>query len=132
MLFSLGAIAQMDDVEMIKNIMHDQELAWNRGDLDAFMEGYWKSDSLMFVGSKGPTYGWQQTLDNYKKGYPNAQAMGQLTFTNLQFSPLENDHFLVVGKWHLERTDLENLEGHYSLVWKRINGQWVIIADHSS
>ncbi len=123
MLFSLGAIALMDDVETIKDIMHDQELAWNRGDLDAFMEGYWKSDSLMFVGSKGPTYGWQQTLDNYKKGYPNAQAMGQLTFTNLQFSPLENDHFLVVGKWHLERTDLENLEGHYSLVWKRINGQ---------
>jgi ketosteroid isomerase-like protein len=132
MLFSLGAIAQSDDEIMIKSIMQDQEIAWNKGDLDAFMLGYWKSDSLMFVGSKGPTCGWQQTLDNYKKGYPNPQAMGQLQFTNLELLPLEKDHYLVVGKWHLERTDIENLEGHYSLVWRRINGRWVIIADHSS
>ena len=83
--------AQSADELAIKEIMGKQEAAWNRGDIDAFMVGYWNSDSLMFVGSKGPTYGWDQTLANYKTGYPDVQAMGQLKFTNLVFSPLENN-----------------------------------------
>ncbi|MFT5185107.1 MAG: ketosteroid isomerase-like protein [Flavobacteriales bacterium] len=124
--------AQSTDELAIKEIMSNQQAAWNTGDIDAFMEGYWKSDSLMFIGSKGPTYGWDKTLANYKTGYPDIQAMGQLEFTNLTFSSLEANHYLVVGKWHLEREGLDNLEGHYSLVWKRINNIWVIIADHSS
>ena len=133
-LFALLSTSAQDvsDIDQIKLVMTHQETAWNNGDLVGFMNGYWESDSLIFVGKSGPTYGWQQTLDNYKKGYSSPQEMGVLTFTNLEFIPLENNHMLVVGKWHLARTGLEDLEGHYSLVWERKKDGWVIIADHSS
>ena len=115
----------------IRDIMAAQELAWNRGDLEAFMEGYWRSDSLRFIGSSGLTYGWQQTLDNYKKGYPDTDAMGQLKFTILSVEQLSKRSAYVIGKWHLARK-AGDLSGHYTLLWKKIKGKWVIVADHSS
>jgi hypothetical protein len=115
----------------ISELMMQQEVCWSAGDLECFMEPYWRSDSLKFIGSKGLTYGWQQTLDNYKKSYPSAEAMGKLTFTNLYIEQLSKDYVSVIGKWHLERVK-GNLEGHYSLIWKRMGGQWKIISDHSS
>ena len=111
--------------------MAAQELAWNRGDLEAFMEGYWRSDSLRFIGSSGLTYGWQQTLDNYKKGYPDTDAMGKLKFTILSVEQLSKRSAFVIGKWHLTRK-AGDLSGHYTLLWKKIKGKWVIVADHSS
>jgi ketosteroid isomerase-like protein len=111
--------------------MADQEVAWNKGNLEAFMEGYWKSDSLRFIGSKGLTYGWQQTLDNYKKGYPDADAMGQLKFTILSVEQMADNCAFVVGKWQLTRKK-GDVSGHYTLLWKKIMGRWVIVADHSS
>ena len=115
----------------IRAIMARQEAAWNRGDLEAFMEGYWRSDSLRFIGSRGLTYGWQQTLDNYRKGYPDRAAMGTLTFTLLSVEPLSRKSAFVVGKWHLKRS-AGDLSGHFTLFWKKIKGEWVIVADHSS
>ena len=115
----------------IRDIMAAQELAWNRGDLEAFMEGYWRSDSLRFIGSSGLTYGWQQTLDNYKKGYPDTDAMGQLKFTILSVEQLSKRSAYVIGKWRLARK-AGDLSGHYTLLWKKIKGKWVIVADHSS
>ena len=115
----------------IRDIMAAQELAWNRGDLEAFMEGYWRSDSLRFIGSSGLTYGWQQTLDNYKKGYPDTDAMGQLKFTILSVEQLSKRSAYVIGKWQLARK-AGDLSGHYTLLWKKIKGKWVIVADHSS
>lgn len=115
----------------IRQIMADQELAWNRGDLEAFMAGYWRSDSLRFIGSSGLTYGWQQTLDNYKKGYPGPEAMGKLKFTILSVEQLSKRSAYVIGKWHLTRK-AGDLSGHYTLLWKKIKGKWVIVADHSS
>jgi ketosteroid isomerase-like protein len=111
--------------------MADQELAWNRGDLEGFMQGYWHSDSLRFIGSRGLTYGWQQTLDNYKKGYPDTDAMGKLKFTILSVEQLSKRSAYVIGKWHLTRK-AGDLEGHYTLLWKKVKGAWVIVADHSS
>lgn len=119
------------DETLIRQIMAAQEAAWNRGDLAAFMEGYWQSDSLRFIGSRGLTFGWQTTLDNYRKNYPDPETMGQLKFTIISVEPLAPTSAFVIGKWHLARTK-GDLEGHYTLLWRKINGQWVIVADHSS
>ncbi len=111
--------------------MAEQEVAWNNGNLEAFMQGYWRSDSLCFIGSRGLTYGWAQTRANYQKGYPNRDAMGTLTFDILKVELLSKKSAFVIGKWHLARKS-GDVGGHYSLLWKKINGKWVIVADHSS
>ena len=117
--------------EEIRRVMADQERCWNQGDLDCFMEGYWKSENLVFIGSKGLVYGWETTLNSYKKSYPDKATMGQLTFDIKVIEPLEGDHWFVIGKWSLER-DKGDVSGHYSLIWRNIDNKWVIIADHSS
>lgn len=117
---------------MIDAVMDAQETAWNNGDLDSFMVGYWESDSLLFIGKSGLREGFQTTLSNYKKSYPSKEAMGRLKFTNLKYEPLGAEHMLVIGKWVVKRDSMPDLNGHYSLTWKLINGNWVIIADHSS
>jgi len=125
---------QMDSsaaISEIQTIMKKQEDAWNRGNLEGFMQGYWKSDSLRFIGKRGITYGWQQTLDNYKKGYPSTEAMGTLQFTNLSMELTGDSSAYVIGQWQLFRT-ADTLSGHYSLLWKMKNDQWLIVADHSS
>lgn len=115
----------------ITEAMSAQEMAWNNGDLVAFMDAYHPSDSLVFIGKSGLNYGWQRTLDNYKKSYPNAEAMGRLEFENLEVQTLGDRSAFVVGRWTLYRT-ADTLSGHYSLVWQYLNDRWVITADHSS
>lgn len=95
------------------------------------MEPYWHSDSLQFIGKRGITHGWQATLDNYKKGYPDRAAMGTLQFTNLSIDVLSDSSAYVIGKWELFRT-ADTLSGHYSLLWKKMGDKWQIVADHSS
>ena len=111
--------------------MQRQTAAWNEGNLEAFMQNYWKSDSLMFIGKNGVVWGWQKTLDNYKKSYPTKEAMGTLSFAIIQIKRLSPLYYSVVGKWMLHRTQ-DNLSGHYTLLVKKIKGEWKIIADHSS
>ena len=115
----------------IRKLMAEQETAWNQGNIPTFMEGYWKNDSLLFVGKNGPTYGWQKTLDNYKKGYPDTATMGQLHFDLLQLKPLSSDYYFVLGKWHLQRTK-GDVGGAFTLLFRRFKDGWKIIADHSS
>lgn len=129
--FSIATQAQSKDETAIRSLMQLQENAWNIGNPEGFMKGYWESDSLMFIGKSGITYGWQNTLNNYKKNYPDKAAMGILKFTLLELKPLLPDHYFVAGKWHLKRT-IGDLEGHFTLLFKKINNEWVIIADHSS
>lgn len=119
------------DTRAIRKVMQDQQDAWNRGDLEGFMQGYWQSDSLRFIGSRGLTYGWKATLDNYKKGYPDRDAMGTLEFDVLSIERLSKKSAFVVGKWRLSRK-AGDLSGHYTLLWRKIKGKWVIVADHSS
>jgi uncharacterized protein (TIGR02246 family) len=119
------------DETAIRSVFAAQEAAWNTADLAGFMQGYWQSDDLSFIGKSGITKGWQATLDNYKKSYPNAEAMGILDFTVLSIEFLSHKTAYVVGKWHLKRTD-GDLAGHFTLIWKKINGKWLIVADHSS
>lgn len=127
----MPANAQQADLTRIKALMEQQTKAWNDGNLEGFMDTYWASDSLMFIGKKGITYGWQATLDNYKKSYPDKTAMGRLSFNLIEFKKLAADVYFVVGKWHLART-IGDLSGHFTIVLRNINGQWKIVADHSS
>ena len=113
------------------NILDKQTQAWNNGELDQFMVGYWNNDSLMYVGKNGVTYGYRSTLENYKKNYSNRDKMGQLKFTILHTNRLAKEIIQVVGKWYLTRT-IGNVGGHFTLIFKKINGEWVIISDHSS
>lgn len=132
MLFCfLGSAAQQNDETQIKNLLAAQTEAWNRGDLEGFMQTYWKSDSLMFVGKNGVQRGWEKTLANYKKSYPDTAAMGKLSFDILVVKELSPDYYYVVGKWMLKRS-LGDLSGHYDLLLRKIEGRWVIVADHSS
>lgn len=128
---SFSSMAQTKDEQSILKIMDAQKNAWNNGDLTAFMEPYWKNDSLMFIGKSGITYGWQQTLDNYKKGYPDTAAMGKLHFDILHVKRLSVLYFSVVGKWQLTRS-AGNLSGHFTLLFKKIGNRWLIVSDHSS
>jgi len=124
-------IAQSKDETAIRQLLDEQTLAWNRGDIDRFMKTYWEDDSLMFIGKSGVTYGWINTLNNYKKNYPDTAAMGKLSFDILVVKRLSFQYFQVTGKWHLQRS-IGDLSGHYTLLLKKIKGKWVIIADHSS
>lgn len=126
-----AASAQSKEEQTIRSLIEEQRLAWNTGEKEKFMQTYWQSDSLMFIGKSGITYGWQKTLDNYKKGYPDTAAMGKLDFELLEIKRLSVMYFFVVGKWHLTRT-VGDVGGHFTLLFKKIKGKWVIVADHSS
>jgi ketosteroid isomerase-like protein len=123
--------AQNSEEKEIRHLLAVQTESWNRGDIEGFMQTYWKSDSLMFIGKSGVTRGWQQTLDNYKKGYPDTAAMGKLAFDILSVQQLSPESFFVVGKWMLKRT-IGDVGGHYTLLLRKLKGKWVIVADHSS
>ena len=115
----------------IEVVLENQVAAWNEGDIEKYMQGYWKSDSLVFIGKNGLTKGWKSTLENYLKSYPDKKAMGQLSFDLLKQEALGDDYFLVIGKWTLRR-EKDILKGHFSLTWRKIAGSWFIVADHSS
>jgi ketosteroid isomerase-like protein len=126
-----ASLAQSKDELIIKNAMNEQLAAWNTGNIDRFMHTYWQSDSLMFIGKSGVTYGWQKTLANYKKNYPDTAAMGKLDFDILEVKRLSALYFFVVGKWHLARS-IGDVGGHFTLLFKKIKNNWVIVVDHSS
>ena len=128
---SITSFCQSKDEKEIRAILTKQNAAWNRGDLDAFMNGYWENDSLMFIGKSGITYGYKNTLINYKKNYPDTMVMGKLTFTIIHIKQLSPQYFNVIGKYHLART-IGDASGHFTLVFRKINGKWVIVSDHSS
>ncbi len=118
---------EVDDV--LKN-MKAQEVAWNSADIKGFMTYYWQSDSLKFIGSKGITYGWKKTYDNYVKSYPTKEAMGILNFTIKEATQLSVTSIYVIGQWKLNKQ--KTVGGYFTLLWKKINGNWVIVADHTS
>jgi len=116
--------------ENILSVMEMQEKAWSDGDIEAFMQGYWQSDSLMFIGKNGIKYGWQTTFDNYKKSYPNKAAMGKLEFDVIKLEVNDKTAYML-GKWSLIREN-DNPNGYFTLYWKKINRKWVITIDHTS
>lgn len=115
----------------IRRLMDEQAAAWNHGDVEGFMDAYWRSDSLLFVGSSGITRGWDATLERYRSRYPDRAAMGTLQFTTLGERMLSKDCAWTLGKWELMR-DSDTLGGYFTLVWKNMDGRWYIISDHTS
>ena len=115
----------------IEQVLKKQQADWNRGDVAAFLEGYWKSPELTFSGATGVTRGWTGVLERYKKAYPNKEAMGRLEFSELEFRPLGEGAELVLGKWELQRAS-GNVGGVFSLVWQRFPEGWRIVHDHTS
>ena len=121
---------KLNDEEAIKTVLSAQVIAWNNADIEGFMEGYWKSDSLLFVGSK-ITSGWDSTLARYKKSYPDKAAMGSLRFEIIRMLFVSNDFYLVTGKYFLTR-EKDNPSGIFTLLFKKKNGKWVVAYDHTS
>ena len=119
------------DLIAVRAVMSQQEKAWNEGDIPAFMQGYWQNESLVFTGSKGPTFGYFNTLERYKKSYPNQAVMGKLHFDLLFLKQWDENTIQVVGKFTLERVQ-DTPSGHFTLLFRKINGEWKIVSDHSS
>ncbi|MFZ9718777.1 MAG: YybH family protein [Chitinophagaceae bacterium] len=132
LLTAMHTQAQTKDEKVILDILQNQTKAWNCGDLRGFMKGYWESDSLMFIGKNGITYGFEQTLANYRKNYPDMDDMGTLDFDIKKVEMISSDACFVLGKWHLKRPEKGDLQGHFTLLLRKHQGQWVIVADHSS
>ncbi len=113
------------------NVLSVQEKAWNEGNIDGFMEGYWHSDSLTFAGKNGVKKGWDNTREGYIKGYPDKEAMGKLKFDVLKAEALGKVHVHIIGRWTLFRS-AGDIGGYFSLIFRKINGKWYIISDHTS
>jgi beta-aspartyl-peptidase (threonine type) len=116
---------------VVQSILRAQEDAWNRSDIDAFMEHYWKSELLTFSSGGKTTRGWKQTLNRYRERYPTSEKMGQLKFSGLEITPLSESAALVLGQWNLNR-ESEPLSGNFSLVVRKFEDRWLIIHDHTS
>jgi hypothetical protein len=131
MVSSLASSAQTKDIESVKSILLAQQSDWNHADIDAFMEAYWKSEELQFVGSSGVLYGWDATMARYKRNYPTPEKMGRLTFDILQAHQLSKKVIFLTGKYTLERKN-DRPTGYFTLTWRKIKGRWLIVADHTS
>lgn len=119
-----------DRIEILA-IMDQQEACWNEGDIKCFMEGYWPSDSLMFISKEEITYGYQNTLERYINNYPDRSAMGMLNFNVIELQRLADDAYFMVGEWQLRR-EIGDIGGHFTLLFRKIDGAWYIVRDHSS
>lgn len=128
---AVSCLAQTKAEQAIQKVMADQAGEWNRGSIDGFMKGYWNNDSLVFVGQSGLTYGYAQTLSNYKKHYDTPEKMGKLFFTLLSIKQLSTDYCFVLGKWLVKR-QAGDIGGTYSLLFRKIDGHWLIVVDHTS
>jgi len=129
-LFTCSNTSEKNDKNSILSIMKLQEKAWSNNDIDGFMEGYWKNDSLKFYGSNGLTYGWENTLANYKKRYPTKDHSGTLSFKINDISKINDNSYYVMGEYYLTR-NVGDANGIFMIIFKKINGEWKIIADTS-
>ena len=111
--------------------MDEQAAAWNRGDIPGFMQGYWRSDNLVFVSGTNVTRGWQPTLDRYLKSYDSREKMGTLSFTGLEINVLSKNSAYVLGNWSLKRANDEP-GGKFTLVFRKFKEGWRIVHDHTS
>ena len=131
-VFSITGSAQNSKIESdIRAVMNDQVAAWNRGDIEGFMHGYWNSEKLTFVSGANVTRGWQPTLDRYKKSYDSRAKMGTLAFSDLEITVLSKDAAVVLGSWSLAR-EKDNPPGKFTLVFRKFKDGWRIVQDHTS
>ena len=122
---------ELTDKKAIISVLKAQEIAWSKHDIEKYMQGYWKSDSLKFYGSNGLTFGWNKTLANYKKGYPTPKHTGILKFKINDITRIEKKSYYVMGEYHLTR-EVGNANGIFMIIFKKVNDKWKIVADTSS
>ena len=127
----MTSFAQDKNEQAIRKILDEQIKEWNKGDLEQFMKGYWKNDSLVFIGKNGPVYGYSNALNNYRKNYRDTVIMGKLSFEIMTVKKLSDEYYFVTGKFFLKRS-IGDAKGVYTLLCRKINGQWKIVVDHSS
>jgi ketosteroid isomerase-like protein len=137
-LFILGAVSinfgQSKDEKIkddIRKVMDEQVAAWNRGDIDGFMKGYWNSPQMTFVSGDNVTKGWQETTDRYKKNYNTREKMGVLTFSELEIEILSKDSAKVLGRWRVAHEPKDN-QGRFTLIFRKFKDGWKIVHDHTS
>lgn len=128
--FNTFSQSEENDKKDIQKVLKQQRIAWSKNNIEEFMEGYWKSDSLKFYGANGVTYGWNATLERYQKAYPTKDHTGTLSFRINDISKISEDAYYVLGEYHLKR-DVGNADGIFMLIFKKIDGEWKIIADTS-
>lgn len=121
---------EKEDKDAIQAVLKAQRMAWSKHNIEEFMEGYWKSDSLKFYGANGITYGWENTLIRYEKSYPTEAHTGKLSFKINDITKISDDAYFVLGEYHLKR-DVGNADGIFMLVFRKIDGEWKIVADTS-
>ncbi len=122
---------QKAEKQAILDVLELQRSAWNNHSIDLFMEHYWKSDSMRFMTKDGVRYGWETTRANYKESYSTPEEMGTLQFTVKHLDLLSKESAYILGQWELQM-DTTSFGGHFSLIWKKINGKWLIVTDHTS
>lgn len=130
---TLGAFSQtteQEDKDAIMSVLKAQRIAWSKNNIKAYMEGYWKSDSLKFYGTNGVTLGWENTLERYQKAYPTEDHTGKLSYKINDITKISTDAYFVLGEYHLKR-EVGNADGIFMLVFRRINGEWKIVVDTS-
>lgn len=115
----------------IRKVMDDQIAAWNSGSVDGFMQGYWKSENLIFVSGDNVRRGWQTVTDNYKKSYNTREKMGVLSFTDLEITILSKDSATVLGRWKVQHEPKDD-QGRFTLIFRKFKEGWRIIHDHTS
>ena len=120
------------DKTQITAVLTAQQEAWNRGDVNAFLTGYWDSPELTFSGSNGIARGIAGVRERYQRNYPDRASMGELTFSSLEFRFIGPQAALVLGQWHLKRENKGDIGGVFSLVWQRFQDGWKIVHDHTS
>ncbi|NMH87221.1 YybH family protein [Flavivirga algicola] len=123
--------SEEQDKKAILKVLKKQRLAWSDNNIEEFMEGYWKSDSLKFYGSNGITHGWENTLDRYKRAYPTEDHTGKLNYRINTVTKIAEGAYYVLGEYHLKR-EVGNADGIFMIIFKKIDGKWKIIADTSS
>ena len=129
----LTSCKSTNNCDQIYDLMQEQEESWNKGNIDDFMNKYWKNDSLIFLGKSGINYGWKKTISNYKNSYKDKNEMGRLEFKNILCKPINKSTHIIAGKWSIFREDsIRNIGGYYSLIWVKKDKVWKIIYDHTS
>jgi uncharacterized protein (TIGR02246 family) len=136
LLFGFGgfAFSQPKDEKIksaLRAVMDAQVQAWNKGDLEGFMQGYWKSEQMTFVSGDSVARGWQAALDRYKRNYDSRAKMGVLSFSGLEINVLSKDAAVVLGSWSLQR-EADNPKGKFTLIFRKFKDGWRIVHDHSS
>jgi ketosteroid isomerase-like protein len=132
----IGALAQNPEPQVkaaVEQVLHQQQDAWNRHDLERFMAGYWNSPELTFLSGATLTSGWQATIERYRKSYQGeGREMGKLEFSDLNIRPLAPDAAFVRGAWHLTMSDGKTPHGVFTLIFRKFPEGWKIIHDHTS